>query len=191
VRLLAEAPCEQVIDMLGDVAAPAVADPDERGKLAYLLAWLLVCADERGEQFHGALRLFLAEPADEQLQPLPRCHASSLTASAVTCRVLQSSGCWLRWQQVSPLPPEQGCRRSPAWSPGEPRAGAPTSPQGPRPVDLTERNHWPHGDGARSADMHGYWIGFAYSDERTDCGIMCGVRDTCQLLSLVLRWERG
>jgi hypothetical protein len=30
VRLLAEAPCEQVIDVLGDVAAPAVADPDER-----------------------------------------------------------------------------------------------------------------------------------------------------------------
>jgi len=36
VRLLAEASCEQVIDMLGDVAAPAVADPDERGKLAHL-----------------------------------------------------------------------------------------------------------------------------------------------------------
>ena len=40
VRLLAEAPREHVIDMLGDVTAPAVADPDERGKLAYLLAWL-------------------------------------------------------------------------------------------------------------------------------------------------------
>jgi hypothetical protein len=31
VRLLAEASCEQVIDMLGDVAAPAIADPGERG----------------------------------------------------------------------------------------------------------------------------------------------------------------
>jgi len=92
VRLLAEAPCEQVIDMLGDVTAPAVADPDERGKLAYLLAWLRVRADERAEQFQSALGLFLAEPADEQLQPLPRCHASSLTVSAVTCRVPRSSG---------------------------------------------------------------------------------------------------
>jgi hypothetical protein len=50
VRLLAEAACEQVIDMLGDVAPPAVADPDERGKLAYLLARSRVCADERAEQ---------------------------------------------------------------------------------------------------------------------------------------------
>jgi hypothetical protein len=86
VRLLAEAPGEQVIDVLGDVAAPAVADPDERGKLAYLLARSRVRADERAEQFQGTLRLFLAEPPDEQLQPLPRCHASSLTATAVTWR---------------------------------------------------------------------------------------------------------
>jgi hypothetical protein len=93
VRLLAEAACEQVIDMLGDIAPPAVADPDERGKLAYLLAWSRVCADERAEQLQGALGLLLAEPADEQLQPLPRCHASSLTANAITCRALQSSGC--------------------------------------------------------------------------------------------------
>ena len=77
--LLAEAACEQFIDMLGDVATPAVADPDERRKLAHLLARSRVCADERAEQFQGALGLFLAEPADEQLQPLPRCHTSSLT----------------------------------------------------------------------------------------------------------------
>lgn len=38
MRLLAEAACEQVIGVLADVAAAAVADPDERGKLAYLLA---------------------------------------------------------------------------------------------------------------------------------------------------------
>ena len=93
MRLLAEAACEQVIDVLGDVAPPAVADPDERGKLAYLLAWSRVCADERAEQLQGALGLLLAEPADEQLQPLPRCHASRLTANAITCRALQSSGC--------------------------------------------------------------------------------------------------
>ena len=85
MRLLAEAPCEQVIDMLGDVTAPAVADPDEHGKLAHLLARLRVRADERAEQFQGALGLFLAEPADEQLQPLPRCHTGSLAARAVTC----------------------------------------------------------------------------------------------------------
>ena len=72
MRLLAEASCEQVIDMLGDVAAPAVADPDERGKLTYLLAWARIRADERAEQFQGALGLLLAEPADEQSQPLPR-----------------------------------------------------------------------------------------------------------------------
>jgi hypothetical protein len=90
VRLLAEAPAEQVIDVLGDVAAPAVADPDERGKLAYLLARPRVRADKRAEQFQGTLRLLLAEPADEQLQPLPRCHMSSLTASAIICR---SQGC--------------------------------------------------------------------------------------------------
>src|ERR1700722_5380334 len=84
VRLLAEAPCEQVIDMFGDVAPPAVADPDERGQLAYLLAWSCVGADERAEQFQGTLGLLLAEPADEQLQPLPRCHVPSLTANATT-----------------------------------------------------------------------------------------------------------
>ena len=82
MRLLAEATCEQVIDMLGNVIAPAVADPDERGKLAYLLAWSRVCSDERAEQFQGALGLLLAEAADEQLQPLPRCHASR-TANAL------------------------------------------------------------------------------------------------------------
>ena len=49
-RGLAEAPCKQVIDLLGDVAAAAVPDPDERRKLAYLLVWLLVCADERAQQ---------------------------------------------------------------------------------------------------------------------------------------------
>jgi hypothetical protein len=67
------------------VAAPIVADPDERGKLAYLLARLRVRAHERAEQLQGALGLFLAEPSDEYLQPLPRCHAPNLTASAVTC----------------------------------------------------------------------------------------------------------
>jgi hypothetical protein len=92
-RLLAEAACEQFIGVLGNVAAPAVADPDERGKLAYLLGWSRVCADERAEQLQGTLGLLLAEPADEQLQPLPRCHRSSLTASAITCCALNSSGC--------------------------------------------------------------------------------------------------
>ena len=86
MRLLAEAACEQVIDMLGNVAPPAVADPDERRKLAYLLARLRVCADERAEQLQGTLGLLLTEPADEQLQPLPRCHTSSITAKAITCR---------------------------------------------------------------------------------------------------------
>jgi hypothetical protein len=84
--LLAEAACEQVIDMLGDVAPPAVADPDERRKLAYLLARSRVCADERAEQFQATLGLLLAESADEQLQPLPRCHAPSLTANAINRR---------------------------------------------------------------------------------------------------------
>jgi hypothetical protein len=50
VRLLAEAHCEHVIDMLADVAPPAFADPDERRKLAYLLTWPSVSADERAEQ---------------------------------------------------------------------------------------------------------------------------------------------
>lgn len=58
--------------MLGDVAAAAVADPGKCGKLAYLLVWLLVCANERAEQLQRSLGLFLAEFADEQLQPLPR-----------------------------------------------------------------------------------------------------------------------
>jgi hypothetical protein len=70
--------------MLGNIAAPAVADPDEHGKLAYLLTRSRVRADERAEQFQGTLSLFLAEPADEQLQPLPRCHVPSLTANAIT-----------------------------------------------------------------------------------------------------------
>ena len=86
MRLLAEAPSEQVIDMLGDVAAPAVADPGERGKLAYLLARSRIRADGRAQQFQGTLGVFLAEPAGKQLQPLPRCHIPSLTSKAVTCR---------------------------------------------------------------------------------------------------------
>jgi hypothetical protein len=90
VRLLAEAPCEQVIDMLGDIAPAAVADPDERWKLTHLLARSCVRADERAEQFKGTLSLFLAEPSDKQLQPLPRCHTSSLTADATTCRACHS-----------------------------------------------------------------------------------------------------
>jgi hypothetical protein len=49
--------------------------------LAHLLARLRVGTDERAEQFQGTLCLFLAEPADEQLQLLPRCHTSSLTTS--------------------------------------------------------------------------------------------------------------
>lgn len=92
MRLLAEASCEQVIDMLGDVAAPAVADPDERGKLAYLLVRPGIRADERAEEFQGTLCLLLAELADEQLQPFPCRHVSSLTASAAHCRVPRSSG---------------------------------------------------------------------------------------------------
>jgi hypothetical protein len=83
VRLFAEASSKQFIDMLGDVAAAAVADPDKCGKLAYLLVWPLVCANERAEQVQGSLGLFLAEFADEQLQPLPRCHESSLTVSVM------------------------------------------------------------------------------------------------------------
>ncbi len=70
--------------MLGDVAAPAVADPDERGQLAYLLVRLRIGADERAKEFQGTLCLLLAESSDEQLQPLPRCYVPSLTASAVT-----------------------------------------------------------------------------------------------------------
>jgi hypothetical protein len=72
--------------MLRDVVSPAVTDPHERGKLAHLLARSRVCANEGAQQFQGTLSLFLAEPADEQLQPLPRCHTSRLTVSAKTCR---------------------------------------------------------------------------------------------------------
>ena len=72
--------------MLGDIAAPAVSDPDERGKLAYLLVRPRVRADERAEEFQGTLCLLLAELADEQLQPLPRCHVPSLTISTAHCR---------------------------------------------------------------------------------------------------------
>jgi hypothetical protein len=92
VRLLAETPGQQVIDVPGDVAAAAVADPDERGKLADLLGWLLVRADERAEQLQSTFGLLLAEPADEQLQPLPRCHIPRLTASAAHYRVPGPSG---------------------------------------------------------------------------------------------------
>jgi hypothetical protein len=97
VRLLAEAACEQVIDMLGDVVAPAVADPDERGKLAYLLAWSRVCADERTEQFQGTLGLLLAEPADEQLpaavqsQDPPAASSAGPGPGTPTC-----TDCWPR-----------------------------------------------------------------------------------------------
>jgi hypothetical protein len=40
VRLFAEASGKQFIDMLGDIAAAAVADLGKCGKLAYLLVWL-------------------------------------------------------------------------------------------------------------------------------------------------------
>jgi hypothetical protein len=49
-RGLAEPAGEQVVDVLGDVAAAAVAYPDEGGELADPLAWLGVCAYERAEQ---------------------------------------------------------------------------------------------------------------------------------------------
>jgi hypothetical protein len=101
VRLLAEAPCEQVIDMLGDVTPPAVADPDERGELAYLLTWPLIRADEGAEQLQGTLGLFLAEPADEQLQPLPSCHTVSVTAGATTCRASHSHQAFRRRPEVA------------------------------------------------------------------------------------------
>ena len=86
--------------MLGDITPAAVADPDERWKLAYLLPRACVRADERAEQFQGTLRLLLAEPADEQLQPLPRCHGTSLTVSAVTWRAPQSPGWWMLWKRL-------------------------------------------------------------------------------------------
>jgi hypothetical protein len=73
VGLLAEASCEQVIDMLGDITAPAVADPDERGKLAYPLVRPGTRADERAEQLQGTLSLFLAE-----LGPDPDCRCPRL-----------------------------------------------------------------------------------------------------------------
>jgi hypothetical protein len=76
--------------MLGDITPAAVADPDERWKLAYLLPRACVRADERAEQFQGTLSLFLAEPSDEQLQPLPRCHTFSLTTDATTCGACHS-----------------------------------------------------------------------------------------------------
>jgi hypothetical protein len=87
VRLLAEAPSEQVIDMLGDVAPPAVADSDERGKLAYLLAGSRIRADERAKQFQCALGLFLTQPTDEQLQSLPCRHTPSVSVGKATCRL--------------------------------------------------------------------------------------------------------
>ena len=77
MRLLAKAPREHVIDMLRDVTAPAVADPDERGKVTYLLARLCVRADERAEQFQGALGLFLAEP------PTSNCNRSHAVMHSV------------------------------------------------------------------------------------------------------------
>lgn len=81
--------------MLRDVTPPAVADPDERRKLAHLLARSGIRPDERAEQLQGTLGLFLAEPADEQLQPLPRCHAHNLTATATGCGAShsQQAGC--------------------------------------------------------------------------------------------------
>lgn len=42
--------------MLRDVAPPAVADPYERGQLAYLLAWSRLRADERAEQLQNFAR---------------------------------------------------------------------------------------------------------------------------------------
>src|SRR6185437_10044776 len=81
----------------------AVADPDERGKLAYLLIRSRVRADERAEQFKGTPRLLLAELADEQLQPLPRCHAPSLTANAVTCRAPSHQAGWMSWKRRTRL----------------------------------------------------------------------------------------
>lgn len=105
MRLLAEAPCEQVIDVLADVAPAAVADADERGKLVYPLGRLGVRADEGAEELQSALGLFLAEPADEQLQPLPRCHMPSLTFGAMTCPPLHRLGhpriCSAGWISVS------------------------------------------------------------------------------------------
>jgi len=82
---------EQVIDEAGDVASPAVGDPDERGKRADPLAWLSVCDDQRGEQFQGALGLLLAESGDEQPQAFPRCHMPTVTRDAGPCRRERSS----------------------------------------------------------------------------------------------------
>lgn len=113
MRLLAEAPSEQVIDMLGYIAAPAVADPDESRKLAYLLVRPCISADERAEQLQGTLGLLLTEPADEQLQPLPRCHTTSLTASAIS-RLPRSHGT-ARGSDGASIRSRRWC--SPTWHP--------------------------------------------------------------------------
>jgi hypothetical protein len=72
--------------MLGDVAPAAVTDPGE-WKLAHPLVRSRIRAEERAEQLQGPLSLFLAESADQQLQPLSRCHEPRLTTSAISCRV--------------------------------------------------------------------------------------------------------
>jgi hypothetical protein len=56
--------------------------------------------------------LFLAEPADEQLQPLPRCHTSSLTASAISCRAQSHQAAGGSGKEFGPVPSAQGRRRS-------------------------------------------------------------------------------
>jgi hypothetical protein len=88
--------------MLGDVAPLAVTYPGE-GKLAHLLVRSRIRADERAEQLQGPLSLFLAESADEQLQPVSRCHKPRLTISAITCRATVI-GLLLGWQRVAPVP---------------------------------------------------------------------------------------
>ena len=71
---------------------PLPADPDERRKLAYLLARSCFGADERAEQFQGMRSLFLAESADEQLQSLPYCHAPGLP-SRLGARPCRTAAC--------------------------------------------------------------------------------------------------
>jgi hypothetical protein len=66
---------------------PHGAESDECGKPADLLARPRIRADERAEQFYGTLGLPLAESADEQLQPLPRCHVITATANAKPWRL--------------------------------------------------------------------------------------------------------
>ena len=88
--------------MLGDVAPPAVTDPGE-GKLAHLLVWSRISADERAEQLQGPLSLLLAESADEQLQPLSRCHKPRLTISAIT-RWATVTGSWWEGSELSRSP---------------------------------------------------------------------------------------